>query len=160
MRSPSDSRLAQRTTRLLADQAEWLDFLERKLGNREDAEDILQTSLVKALGKVAQVRADESVVAWFCRNLCRRSVVAALYHLTCTRWDDCLGRVAFITHISGDPWRNGGLGRWCTFRQGSAEGCIVGRTCHGFDLIGWFCFRGRRWLNGPHPHRQSTRSTL
>lgn len=52
MRSPPDSRLVQRTFRSLAGRAEWLGFLERKLGNHDDAEDILQASLVKVLGKV------------------------------------------------------------------------------------------------------------
>lgn len=64
----------QRAARLLADRTEWLGFLERRLGNRQDAEDVLQSSLLKALGKVALVRTDESVVAWFYRVLRRAAI--------------------------------------------------------------------------------------
>lgn len=74
MKSSGKSSVGQRAARLLADRTEWLGFLERRLGNRQDAEDVLQSSLLKALGKVALVRTDESVVAWFYRVL-RRAVI-------------------------------------------------------------------------------------
>jgi RNA polymerase sigma-70 factor (ECF subfamily) len=48
---------------------EFLGFLERRVGNRSVAEDILQDAFVKSLDKLEALRDDESVVAWFYRTL-------------------------------------------------------------------------------------------
>jgi RNA polymerase sigma factor (sigma-70 family) len=55
----------------------FLAFLERRVGSREDAEDILQEAFVRGLDKVGDVRDRESVVAWFYRLL--RNAVADYY---------------------------------------------------------------------------------
>jgi RNA polymerase sigma factor (sigma-70 family) len=47
----------------------FLAFLERRVGSREVAEDILQDAFVRGLARVGQVRDEESVVAWFYRSL-------------------------------------------------------------------------------------------
>jgi len=53
---------------------EFLGFLERRVGSRAEAEDILQQAFVKGLERAESVRDDESVVAWFYRLL-RNAVV-------------------------------------------------------------------------------------
>jgi RNA polymerase sigma-70 factor (ECF subfamily) len=60
--------------RLVADQREFLRFLEGRLGDRALAEDILQEAFLKGLTKLSSLRQDESVTAWFYRVL-RNAVV-------------------------------------------------------------------------------------
>lgn len=59
---------------LVANHREFLDFLERRLGNRALAEDILQEAFARGIDKLAELKKDESAVAWFYRVL-RNSVV-------------------------------------------------------------------------------------
>jgi len=47
----------------------FLAFLERRVGSRETAEDILQDGFVRALERAHTLRADESASAWFYRLL-------------------------------------------------------------------------------------------
>lgn len=47
----------------------FLSFLERRLGQRELAEDLLQEAFAKALPKLESLRDEESVTAWFYRTL-------------------------------------------------------------------------------------------
>jgi len=49
---------------LVDNRAQFLSFLERRIGNRDDAEDLLQGALVKALEKGAALSQPESAVAW------------------------------------------------------------------------------------------------
>jgi RNA polymerase sigma factor (sigma-70 family) len=53
---------------------EFLSFLERRVGDRTLAEDILQDAFVRGLGKLDGVRDEESVIAWFYRVL-RNAVI-------------------------------------------------------------------------------------
>ena len=59
---------------LLQNQAAFLGFLERRVGDRATAEDILQDALERGLGHLHELRSDESAVAWFYRTL-RNAVV-------------------------------------------------------------------------------------
>lgn len=59
---------------LVENHRRFLAFLERRVGSREDAEDILQEAFVRGLDRVQDVRDQESVVAWFYRLL-RNAVV-------------------------------------------------------------------------------------
>jgi RNA polymerase sigma-70 factor (ECF subfamily) len=59
----------RRTALLVQSQAQFLAFLARHLGNRAEAEDLLQTAYLKALTASATVRNDEKVLAWFYRVL-------------------------------------------------------------------------------------------
>jgi RNA polymerase sigma-70 factor (ECF subfamily) len=60
--------------RLVGNHREFLGFLERRLGNRAEAEDILQEAFVKGVERADSVRDGESVVAWFYRTL-RNAVI-------------------------------------------------------------------------------------
>lgn len=54
---------------LVANHRRFLAFLERRVGSRADAEDLLQDALVKGLARGHQVTDPESVVPWFYRVL-------------------------------------------------------------------------------------------
>jgi RNA polymerase sigma-70 factor (ECF subfamily) len=56
-------------TRLVESHRQFLAFIERRLGDRALAEDILQDAFVKTLEKGESIRDDESAVAWFYRLL-------------------------------------------------------------------------------------------
>lgn len=61
--------------RLLVDNhREFLRFLERRVGSRAVAEDILQDAFARGLDKLGSLRNDESAVAWFYRTL-RNAVI-------------------------------------------------------------------------------------
>jgi RNA polymerase sigma factor (sigma-70 family) len=52
----------------VANHRKFLSFLERRVGSRAVAEDILQEAFVRGLGRLA-ASTDESVIAWFYRTL-------------------------------------------------------------------------------------------
>jgi RNA polymerase sigma factor (sigma-70 family) len=54
---------------LVENHRRFLDFLERRVGSRAVAEDILQDALVRGLTRAGQLRDRESVIAWFYRAL-------------------------------------------------------------------------------------------
>jgi RNA polymerase sigma-70 factor (ECF subfamily) len=54
---------------LVGNHQRFLAFLERRVGSRETAEDILQDGFVRALERADSLRAEESAVAWFYRLL-------------------------------------------------------------------------------------------
>jgi RNA polymerase sigma factor (sigma-70 family) len=59
---------------LVAHHRAFLGFLERRVGSRAEAEDLLQEAFARSLDKLEAVRDDEAVVAWFYRVL-RNAVV-------------------------------------------------------------------------------------
>jgi RNA polymerase sigma-70 factor (ECF subfamily) len=59
---------------LVANHRQFLAFLEKRVGNRALAEDILQDAFVRGMSKLDTLRAGESAVAWFYRLL-RNAVV-------------------------------------------------------------------------------------
>jgi RNA polymerase sigma factor (sigma-70 family) len=54
---------------LVDNHARFLAFLERRVGSRHVAEDILQEAFVRSLDRVDSIRKTESAVAWFYRVL-------------------------------------------------------------------------------------------
>ena len=60
--------------RLVGNHREFLGFLERRLGSRSEAEDVLQEAFVKGVERADSVRDGESTVAWFYRTL-RNAVI-------------------------------------------------------------------------------------
>ena len=60
--------------KLVDNHRDFLAFLERRVGSRAEAEDILQEAFVKGVARAESVRDEESAVAWFYRAL-RNAVV-------------------------------------------------------------------------------------
>lgn len=56
-------------TVLVANRAEFLSFLERRVGSPELAEELLQRAFVRGIERGGAIRDDESAVAWFYRVL-------------------------------------------------------------------------------------------
>ena len=56
-------------SRLVANHREFLSFLQSRVGSRAVAEDILQDAFVRGIGKIGDLRDDESAIAWFYRLL-------------------------------------------------------------------------------------------
>lgn len=54
---------------LLENHRSFLSYLERRVGDRALAEDILQDAFVKVVGRPEQVPEDEAIVPWFYRTL-------------------------------------------------------------------------------------------
>ena len=54
---------------LVENHRRFLAFLERRVGSRDVAEDILQDAFVRGLARAGQLRDQDSVVAWFYRSL-------------------------------------------------------------------------------------------
>jgi RNA polymerase sigma-70 factor (ECF subfamily) len=59
---------------LVGNHRAFLAFLERRVGDRATAEDILQEAFVRGLGKLSDLRDDQSAIAWFYRSL-RNAVI-------------------------------------------------------------------------------------
>jgi len=57
------------TQLLVANHARFLTFLERRVGRRELAEEILQDAFVRGIARGGDLREEESAIAWFYRLL-------------------------------------------------------------------------------------------
>lgn len=55
--------------RLVASHRQFLAFLERRTGSREEAEEVLQAAFVRTIERADSLNADENVIAWFYRLL-------------------------------------------------------------------------------------------
>ncbi len=62
MSQPDPNRVA---AQLLAHRDRFKAFLAARVGNEADAEDLLQTGLVKALERAGEIKDDEKAVPWF-----------------------------------------------------------------------------------------------
>jgi RNA polymerase sigma-70 factor (ECF subfamily) len=88
---------------LLAQRGRFLAFLERRVGSREIAEDILQDAYARSLEKVERLRDDENVTAWFYRLL-RNAIIDR--HRRSASADRALTALASELEGSGSPARD------------------------------------------------------
>jgi RNA polymerase sigma-70 factor (ECF subfamily) len=72
--SPEAPLSPEVVNRLVGNHREFLGFLQKRLGDRALAEDILQEAFVRGLPKLDTIEKDESVTAWFYRIL-RNAVI-------------------------------------------------------------------------------------
>jgi RNA polymerase sigma-70 factor (ECF subfamily) len=70
---------------LASNHRQFLAFLERRVGSRAIAEDILQDAFVRSLERLEHLRNEESVVAWFYRVLRNAVIDAHRRHATASR---------------------------------------------------------------------------
>ena len=87
-------------TALVDNHQRFLAFLERRVGSRETAEDILQDGFVRALERAHTLSAEESAVAWFYRLL--RNALVDHYRRQTTE-DRALAAAAAEDQEADDP---------------------------------------------------------
>jgi RNA polymerase sigma-70 factor (ECF subfamily) len=85
---------------LLDNHARFLAFLERRVGSRDEAEDILQEAFVRSLDRASSLRSSTSATAWFYRIL--RNAVTDHYRRQNSR-GRALDRLAAETEDSDVP---------------------------------------------------------
>jgi RNA polymerase sigma-70 factor (ECF subfamily) len=71
--------IADRLDILLQSQARFLRFLERRMGSRTDAEDVLQTAFLRLVAQGESLRDDKKLIPWF-YQLLRNLVVDHYRH--------------------------------------------------------------------------------
>jgi RNA polymerase sigma factor (sigma-70 family) len=86
--------------RLLDNHARFLAFVERRVGSREEAEDILQEAFVRSLDRASSLRDSASATAWFYRVL--RNALTDYYRRQDSR-GRAISRLAVEIDSSSDP---------------------------------------------------------
>ncbi len=81
-------------TTLVQNHRRFLQFLERRVGNREDAEEILQAAFTKSVQKEGDIRDGEKAIPWFYRLL-RNAIVDHFRHRAVEQ--------RALEALSGDP---------------------------------------------------------
>jgi RNA polymerase sigma factor (sigma-70 family) len=95
--APPDTPSPEAARVLVDNHRQFLAFLEKRVGNRAVAQDILQEAFVRGLDKIDGLRSDESAVAWFYRLL--RNAVIDHYRRGAAR---ARGMEAFAREIEHD----------------------------------------------------------
>jgi RNA polymerase sigma-70 factor (ECF subfamily) len=85
---------------LLVNHARFLGFLERRVGSRDDAEDILQEAFVRSLDRAPSLRDSESATTWFYRVL--RNAITDHFRRQDSR-GRALDRLATETEVAESP---------------------------------------------------------
>lgn len=76
----TDATRANRVGLQVQSKARFPQFLERRLGSRADAEDLLQTAFLKLVARENSLRDEEELIPWFyqlLRNLALRDTCGA-----------------------------------------------------------------------------------
>jgi RNA polymerase sigma factor (sigma-70 family) len=85
---------------LLENHARFLAFLERRVGSRDEAEDILQEAFVRSLDHAPSLQSSASATAWFYRVL--RNAITDHYRRQSSR-GRALDRLAAETEVADTP---------------------------------------------------------
>ena len=88
--------------RLVDSHRQFLAFLQARVESRAVAEDILQSAFVKGLERGAELRDDESAVAWFYRVL-RNAVIDHYRHRASTERALVGWGKEFVAHATPEP---------------------------------------------------------
>lgn len=84
----SEGTIAHRIDLLVRGKAEFLRFLERRLGSWADAEELLQDALLKVVAHKTHLRDDEKLVPWFYQILHNLLVDHYRHHAAVRRLKD------------------------------------------------------------------------
>jgi RNA polymerase sigma-70 factor (ECF subfamily) len=87
---------------LLENHRAFLGYLERRVGNRALAEDLLQDAFIKVMDRPDQAPEDEGVVPWFYRTLRNAAIDSFRRQGTADRAVDAFAR-EIETHASPEP---------------------------------------------------------
>src|SRR5258705_7140065 len=87
---------------LLENHRAFLRYLERRVGDRELAEDILQDAFIKVISRPEQTPADEAAVPWFYRTLRNAAIDRFRRHGAVTRAVEAFAH-DLETHVTPDP---------------------------------------------------------
>jgi RNA polymerase sigma factor (sigma-70 family) len=87
---------------LLDNHRAFLTYLERRIGDRALAEDILQDAFVKLIDRPDQAPADEGIVPWFYRSLRNAAIDRFRRHGAATRAIEAFAR-EIDSHTSAEP---------------------------------------------------------
>ena len=94
-----DETSTDRTELLVQSKSRFLTFLERRLGSRADAGDLLQTAYARAVAEAGTIRDEEKVVPWF-YQLLRNLLVDHYRHQAATaRLAERLARETEMTAV-------------------------------------------------------------
>lgn len=84
---------------LVENHRRFLAFLERRVGNRADAEEILQAAFVRGLERAGELRDEERAVAWFYRMLRNALVDHWRQRGAAARAEEALARELADAHV-------------------------------------------------------------
>ncbi len=87
---------------LLENHRAFLKYLERRVGDRELAEDILQDAFAKVMDRPDQAPADEGVVPWFYRTLRNAAIDQFRRHGAASRAAEAFAREVDV-HTAPEP---------------------------------------------------------
>ncbi len=94
-----DESITNRTELLVQSKSRFLTFLEGRLGNRADAEDLLQTAYARAVAEGGTLRDKEKVVPWFYQLLRNLLVDHYRHRATTGRLEERLARETKTTAV-------------------------------------------------------------
>ena len=95
---PVDQESAAALAILLENHRAFLGYLERRVGDRDLAEDILQDAFAKVIERPDQAPTDEGIVPWFYRTLRNAAIDRFRRHGAATRALEAFGR-ELATHV-------------------------------------------------------------
>jgi len=98
----NDEAVAGRVDVLVQSKARFLQFLERRLGNRADAEDMLQAAFLKLVAHEDSLRDEDKLVPWFYQMLRNLTVDHYRHRDAVTRLEQSVAAEAVTSTTGAD----------------------------------------------------------
>lgn len=97
-----DEAVTGHTDLLIQNKVRFLTFLERRLGSRADAEDLLQTAYLRALAQAGNIRNEEKIIPWFYQLLRNLLVDHYRHRAAAARFEEHLAHETETTAVIDD----------------------------------------------------------